>query len=43
MIITVVDTSQSEVTDTQSHNNQPRQDDEKSQVDDNNGMCVRNC
>ena len=35
-----VPTRQSEVTDTQSHDNQPRQDDERSPVDDNNGMCV---
>ena len=33
-----VQTSQSKATDTQSHDNQPGQDDERSQVDDNNGM-----
>ena len=36
----IVPTSQSEVTVMQSHDNQPRQDDERSQVDDNNGTYV---
>ena len=33
-----VPTSQSEVTAMQSHGNQPRQDDESSQVKENNGL-----
>ena len=40
LVIITVPTSQSEVTVTQSHDNQPRQDDQRSQVDDDNGMCV---
>ena len=43
LVIIIVPTSQSEVTDTQSHDNQPRQDDERSQVEINNGMCVHKC
>ena len=38
-----VPTSQSETTDMQSHDNQPRQDDERSQMEINNGICVRKC
>ena len=34
-------TSQSGVTVMQSHDNQPRQDDERSQVEINNGMCIQ--
>ena len=41
--MTAVPTNQSEVTVIQSHDNQPRQGDERSQVDDNNGMCVHKC
>ena len=43
LVIIIVPTSQSEVTDTQSHDNQPRQDDERSRVEINNGsyMCKR--
>ena len=38
-----VPTSQSEVTVMRSHDNQPKQDDERSQVEINNGMCVHMC
>ena len=43
VIITTVPTSQSKVAVMQSHDNQPRQDDERSQVEINNGMCVHKC
>ena len=43
LVIIIVPTSQSEVIVMQSHNNQPRQDDERSPVDDNCGMCVHKC
>ena len=43
LVIITVPTSQSEVTVTQSHDNQPRQDDERSQGEINNGMLVHKC
>ena len=36
----IVPTSQSEVAVMQSHDNQPRQDDERSQVEVNNGIRI---
>ena len=43
LVIIIVPTRQSEVTVMQSHDNQPSQDDERSQVDDNNGMYIYKC
>ena len=39
----IVPTSQSEVTVMQSHDNQPRQDDESSQVEHTNGTSIATC
>ena len=43
LVIITVPTSQSEVAVMQSHDNQPRQDDERSLAEMNNGMYVHKC